>query len=209
MKRDSNRPLNTPDYYRSINITEVIRASFWQTIDKNRTQFFWIFVALLPLIFRSYIIELFPSLAAFTYDLHSSITLLVVLICGAQILNSEWDRLALNLHVDGYFLKVSSGWLTVNRACVPLNNFMMIEVYQTKPQMALGFHTVRIIALNNPELEAFQFPWLRQSKAHDFKHYLTWNINRLATINSKPRKIDKKIIDTIKEDSASSLEQKT
>lgn len=196
----TNRALHTPDYYRSINITEVIRASFLHTIDQNRVQCLWIILSLIPLILREKILELVPSLSVFTYDIHSSLTLLVVLVCGAQILKTEWDRRALTLHVDGYFLKVASGWLTVNRASIPLNSFMMVEIKQTKPQMALGYYTLRIIALNNPEfnIDAFKFPWLTSQQAYDLKDYITWNINRLSSINAKARQIDKKVIDTLK-----------
>lgn len=196
----NNRALHNPDYYRSINITEVIRASFLHTIDQNRLQCLWIILILIPLVLRDKILELLPSLSVFTYDIHSSLTLLVVLVCGAQILSTEWDRRALTLHVDGYFLKVASGWLTVNRASIPLNSFMMVEIKQTKPQMALGYYTLRIIGLNNPELNAFKFPWLTSQQAYDLKDYITWNINRLSSINAKARQIDKKVIDKLKEE---------
>lgn len=196
----NNRALHNPDYYRSINITEVIRASFLHTIDQNRVQCLWIILILIPLVLRDKILELLPSLSVFTYDIHSSLTLLVVLVCGAQILSTEWDRRALTLHVDGYFLKVASGWLTVNRASIPLNSFMMVEIKQTKPQMALGYYTLRIIGLNNPELNAFKFPWLTSQQAYDLKDYITWNINRLSSINAKARQIDKKVIDKLKEE---------
>lgn len=168
----------------------------------------WIILILIPLILRDKILELIPSLSVFTYDIHSSITLLVVLICGAQILNTEWERRALSLHVDGYFLKVASGWLTVSRASIPLNSFMMVEITQTNPQMALGYYTLRLIALNNPEVDAFRFPWLRSQQAYDLKDYITRNINRLSSINAKARKIDQKVIKKIQAEESGASEDK-